>query len=180
MTSQSNNPPGEEVLSVQGTGDGRGRLGEAMRQRRLELGLSVRAAAQLAELNRATWSSAERGTRTLRQHNQAGVEYALGWAPGHAAVLLSGTAQPDPATASPSEAGAETSTTIETSAVRPGPGLPGQHAATFRFDLQAEIERVSRFDLPADVRLRLIHEILDVYDQASGQSQRRHHQRTRI
>ncbi|MBN1174217.1 MAG: helix-turn-helix transcriptional regulator [Micromonosporaceae bacterium] len=134
-----------------------------MRQRRLELGLSVRAAAHMAELNRATWSSAERGARALRQHNQANIERALGWTPGQAARILSGAPE-----AAATRAGRPTSGASTVS--RPGTGPSPSGAGTPAFDLRVEIERVSRFNLPADVRLQLIHRILDVYDQATVQA----------
>lgn len=65
-------------------------LGLAMQARRHSLGLSMMKAANLAGLNRATWTTAERATRALRQYNYSAVERALGWSPGSVEQILSG------------------------------------------------------------------------------------------
>lgn len=70
------------------------RLGGYIRQRRTELGLSVRKAAQAAGIDRDTWSTAESGSRAIHAHNVTAVERVLGWSPGSAARILSG-GEPD-------------------------------------------------------------------------------------
>lgn len=72
--------------------DGRqwARLAEAVKDRRLKLGLSTRAAAAAAGINRATWTSTEDEERRLSEHLWSGVERALGWAPGSIETTLGG------------------------------------------------------------------------------------------
>jgi transcriptional regulator with XRE-family HTH domain len=65
-------------------------LGERIAARRKELGLSVRAAAEAAQVDRNTWSSAENGTRRLAEYNYAGVERTLRWEPGSIDAILAG------------------------------------------------------------------------------------------
>lgn len=68
----------------------RERLGEHVRARRRQLGLSVSDAARDAEVNRMTWDALERGTRATRDSNYAGIEHALQWAPGSVERILEG------------------------------------------------------------------------------------------
>jgi hypothetical protein len=83
----------------------RERLANAMANRRRELRLSVRAAAQRAGVDRATWSSAETATRQIAEYNYAGVEAALDWQPGSVdQILAGGTATPRPAGTTPTTA----------------------------------------------------------------------------
>lgn len=70
----------------------RERLARCVQDRRRELRLSVRAAAQLAGIDRATWSSAEAATRRTAEYHYAGIENALQWAPGSIDAILSGGA----------------------------------------------------------------------------------------
>ncbi|MGA4726256.1 helix-turn-helix domain-containing protein [Micromonospora taraxaci] len=70
--------------------DGRARLAEFIKTRRLERGLSTSKAAQAAGIDRATWSTAESGARRTSEHNWAGIERALGWATGSIAAILNG------------------------------------------------------------------------------------------
>ncbi|MEU1240085.1 helix-turn-helix transcriptional regulator [Micromonospora parva] len=70
--------------------DGRRRLAEIIKTRRLERGLSTSRAAQAAGIDRATWSTAESGTRRTSEHNWAGIERALGWTTGSIAAILGG------------------------------------------------------------------------------------------
>lgn len=70
--------------------DGRRRLAEIIKTRRLERGLSTSKAAQAAGIDRATWSTAESGTRRTSEHNWAGIERALGWRTGSIAEILQG------------------------------------------------------------------------------------------
>lgn len=124
------------------------RLGQAVKDRRLELGLSVRAAATIAEINRATWGTLEEGDRRLSRHLWKGVEGALAWAPGSVSRILAG-GDPTP--------------------------LPDDHpevvvpALPPDFDLGAEIERVSRLDIPAKTKLELARRITDLYEQAQAE-----------
>lgn len=75
-------------------GDTQGRLGRHVKQRRLRLRLSVRAAARLANIDRATWASMENGSRRVAAYNHAGVERALEWEPGSIESVLNG-GEPD-------------------------------------------------------------------------------------
>lgn len=68
----------------------RRRLANAMADRRRELRLSVRAAAQRAGIDRATWTAAEAATRRIAEYNYAGVEAALDWEPGSVDQILAG------------------------------------------------------------------------------------------
>jgi transcriptional regulator with XRE-family HTH domain len=68
----------------------RERLADRVRKRRLELGLSVRAAAKAAGVDRATWGSLEDSTRATRTQYFAGIERALEWAAGSCEVILDG------------------------------------------------------------------------------------------
>lgn len=84
-------------------GQQRSRLAELMQARRRELRLSARAAAQLAGIDRNTWSSAEAASRRTAEYHYAGIERALQWAPGSVDAILAGgdptelDAQPLPA-----------------------------------------------------------------------------------
>ncbi|MET0492889.1 MAG: hypothetical protein ABW000_07125 [Actinoplanes sp.] len=69
-------------------------LSRVVRDRRLEMGLSVNAAAKHAGINRLTWTAIEDGSRRTQEHNYAGVERALQWAAGSIQQLLSGEGQP--------------------------------------------------------------------------------------
>jgi transcriptional regulator with XRE-family HTH domain len=84
----------------------RERLGRHVRQRRLQLNLSVRAAAQAAGLDRATWQGLEDGTRTTRDHKLAGIERVLGWVEGSVHTILAG-GLPGLIEHQPEQAGAE-------------------------------------------------------------------------
>lgn len=73
------------------------RLAKAVRERRIELGLSVREASKRAAMSRNTWQALEEGTRATRDHNYAGIEQALEWPPGRVlAILESDAAAPEP------------------------------------------------------------------------------------
>ncbi|MBM0277224.1 helix-turn-helix domain-containing protein [Micromonospora tarensis] len=65
-------------------------LAKAIETRRIELGLSGAAAARAAGIDRATWTSAENGTRRTAEHNYAGIERALQWKPGSIRAVLGG------------------------------------------------------------------------------------------
>ncbi|MEU4590083.1 hypothetical protein [Micromonospora aurantiaca (nom. illeg.)] len=74
----------------------RARLADMIEGRRIELGISVSKAAQAAGIDRATWSSAEKGERATQPHNWAGIERALQWKPGSVRAILDGD-DPTPA-----------------------------------------------------------------------------------
>jgi transcriptional regulator with XRE-family HTH domain len=61
---------------------GRGRLARLVQQQRQSLGLSVRAAARKAGVDRATWAGLEDGSRETQDRQFAGIERALEWAAG--------------------------------------------------------------------------------------------------
>ncbi|MEV0726050.1 helix-turn-helix transcriptional regulator [Micromonospora purpureochromogenes] len=65
-------------------------LAQKVRARRVELGLSVRAAAQAAEMDRNTWSYLEDGSRKTAEFKYAGIERALRWEPGSVSAILEG------------------------------------------------------------------------------------------
>lgn len=128
--------------------EGWARLGRVVADRRLELGLSVRAAAARAGINRATWGTLEDGDRRLSKHLWTAVEEALFWEPGSIDRIIAG-GDPTPRRNPHPE-------TIE-------PALPPG------FDLRAEIDRISRLNIPARTRLELVKQITDLYEQAQAE-----------
>lgn len=68
----------------------RRRLGELVKKRRIELSLSVRAAAKVAGIDRATWTGLEEGTKVTQDRHYAGIERALRWPTGYIASVASG------------------------------------------------------------------------------------------
>ncbi|MGK5681627.1 hypothetical protein [Actinoplanes sp. URMC 104] len=99
--------------------DQRRRLAAAVRARRLELGISVRAAATQTAIARDTWIGLEEATRRTAKTAYATIERTLQWAPGSIyAILDGGDAQPLSPTAS---ATGESSTALATS---PAPEPP--------------------------------------------------------
>ncbi len=80
-------------------------LAKRVRARRVELSLSVRAAAAAAEMDRNTWSYLEDGSRRTSEFKFAGIERALRWESGSVAAILEGRdptpAQPENNTAAP-------------------------------------------------------------------------------
>lgn len=67
---------------------GRRRLAWLVKQQRQSLGLSVRAAAGKAGVDRATWSGMEDGSRGTQDRQFAGIERALEWPPGAIDAIL--------------------------------------------------------------------------------------------
>lgn len=65
-------------------------LGEAVRNRRLALGLSASAAAVAAGVARNTWSALEAGTQRMSEHKYVDVERTLRWEAGSIAAILAG------------------------------------------------------------------------------------------
>lgn len=128
--------------------EGWARLGRVVADRRLELGLSVRAAATRAGINRATWGTLEEGDRRLSKHLWTAVEEALSWEPGSIDRIITGgnpTPQRDPHP--------------ETIKVT----LPDD------FDLVAELERIKRLNVSARTRWELARQITDLYEQAQAE-----------
>lgn len=70
--------------------DRRGRLGQRVRERRMELGLSSPVAADRAGINRDTWRNLEAGTRAIRDYNHRPIERALNWQAGSIDAILAG------------------------------------------------------------------------------------------
>lgn len=63
-------------------------LGRLVRSQRQRLALSVRAAAEAAGIDRATWTSLEAGTRHLRDRSHSAIEDVLQWPFGSIAAYL--------------------------------------------------------------------------------------------
>jgi transcriptional regulator with XRE-family HTH domain len=81
------------------TDAGRARLAAQVQARRRQRGLSLRAAAAAAGIDRDTWSSLEEGRRETQDSKFAGIERALGWPTGEIARILDdhqATAADDP------------------------------------------------------------------------------------
>lgn len=118
------------------------RLAEAVKNRRLKLGLSARSAAMAAGINRATWGSMEDNTRRISEHLWSGVERALSWAPGSVQTVLAGG---------------------EPLVIQREPGtrrLPAD------FDLLDEYERIRGLTaIPCETKLDLIGQIIAMYEQ---------------
>jgi hypothetical protein len=70
--------------------DNRHKLAKQVRDRRLQLGMSVRSAADGARVARGTWTSLEEGIRRTADNNYAGIEAVLQWEPGSIAAILAG------------------------------------------------------------------------------------------
>lgn len=70
--------------------EARARLGRLAKDRRLELRISVRAAATRAHVARDTWTGLEEATRRTAETNYAGIEQTLRWTPGSVARVLAG------------------------------------------------------------------------------------------
>lgn len=127
----------------------RERLASEIRSRRIDLGLSVQKAAQLAGgIARNTWSGIETGRNRTQERHHAGIERALGWAPGSIAAIL--------------DCGEPTVV-----------GAAGQSAPEMLdADLAAEVERIGRLPLETASKLRIIRALIDAYvedqDHAAG------------
>lgn len=119
--------------------DERIRLGSLIRERRRWLGLTMASAAAAAGIDRNTWSTAESGSRRIVDNNYAGIERAIGWAPGSIAAVLAG-GEPTPA---------------------------GQPLATGPADLDerlaAEVERITALPMGMEHKLRMIQALVDAY-----------------
>lgn len=65
-------------------------LGKLVSQGRQELGLSIRAAARDAGVDRATWTALEEGSRVTQDRHYAGIERALEWPVGTIRAIVAG------------------------------------------------------------------------------------------
>ncbi|MFG2056645.1 helix-turn-helix domain-containing protein [Micromonospora sp. NPDC048930] len=70
--------------------DQRERLGQLISAYRKRRGLSIRAAADAAGIDRDTWTSAEKGTKRTAEYIYGPIERVLGWAPGSVDQILGG------------------------------------------------------------------------------------------
>ncbi len=70
--------------------DHRERLGQLIAAYRKRRGLSVRAAADGAGIDRMTWTAAEKGTKRTAEYIYGPIERVLGWAPGSVDQILTG------------------------------------------------------------------------------------------
>lgn len=118
------------------------RLAEAVRERRLKVGLSTRGAATAAGINRATWAAVEEEKTRLSEHLWVAIERALSWSPGSIRSILAGGR---PTVADPT------------------PTLPDG------FDLQAELERINRLDEPGSRKLAAARALIEMYEQAQAE-----------
>lgn len=66
------------------------RLARAVKRERTQLGLSVRAAAREAGVDRGTWAAVEDGSRLPQEHKAALMEPVVGMGPGSFDSLLAG------------------------------------------------------------------------------------------
>lgn len=116
--------------------------GEAVRQRRLALGLSARAAAAEAGMARNTWTALEAGTQRMLIHRYVDVERVLRWAPGSVEAVLRGE---DP---------------VEL----PVATTPEEPTA-----LDAEIARIIGLNLPAETRLTMLRALIEIHAQVAAE-----------
>lgn len=127
--------------------DHRQRLARLVQERRREIGLSVRAAAQASGVARNTWIGVEDAARKTADSNYAGVERALQWEPGSVdAILAGGEPRPKPLVA-PS---------LADTAATAGPGE------------QAMI-RIMRSNLPEQQKRAIVRMVLDESEQIERQ-----------
>lgn len=70
--------------------DHRERLAQLIAAYRKRRGLSVRAAAGAAGIDRMTWTAAEKGTKRTAEYLYGPIERVLGWAPGSVDEILAG------------------------------------------------------------------------------------------
>jgi DNA-binding XRE family transcriptional regulator len=66
------------------------RLAQLVKQGRLAVGLSVRAAAKAAGVDRATWTAIEEGTRQTQDRFYVAIERTLRWPPNTMGQIVSG------------------------------------------------------------------------------------------
>lgn len=85
------------------------RLGRLVRLRRQQLTWSVRAAANAAGIDRATWTSLEAGTRNVQDRFHRAIEDTLQWPAGSIAAYLKDGATPGASTVNDSPPASECS-----------------------------------------------------------------------
>lgn len=124
-------------------------LARFVQARRLELGLSVRAAADGAGINRATWATIEEGSSRLQKHRWARIERALSWTPGSIQAVIDG-GQPTPLKV---ERGSRT-------------------------DLEEELDRIQALDVPASTKRKLISAIVALFEEEQAEQGERRRSRT--
>lgn len=78
------------------TTENRERLARYVHRRRVELGLSVNQAAQIAGVSKGTWQGLEKARRETGEHKYAGIERALKWKPGSILAVLKEGGVPQP------------------------------------------------------------------------------------
>lgn len=119
-------------------------LQAAIRERRIELGMSISAAARIAGVSRATWTGAERGERATEAYNFGAIERALRWPAGTIERLLAGGTLPE--------------LNVRVPIVYAPPGQ-GQRT------LLEEIQRIEGLRLPAETRLELFSALLRLWSE---------------
>jgi transcriptional regulator with XRE-family HTH domain len=110
------------------------RLAQLVRERRTQLGLSVRAAADRSGIARGTWIALEEGTRRTADRNYAAIERTLRWATGSAQQVADG-GEPTPL--------AETAE-------------PADYTAPGTTERDEALLKVLRSDLPEDKKEQII------------------------
>lgn len=128
------------------TEDDRVRLGQFIAGRRNELGLSVAAASAKAQVDRATWASAEGGLRTIAPRKRRAFEDTLRWAPGSIDTIMSGG---DPRLVAPPKQ----------SIVRPSDDP----------DIREEIERISGMRVSLASKRAMLRALIDFYSEPEPQ-----------
>jgi hypothetical protein len=131
----------------------RTRLAELVKNRRLELRTSVRAAATTAGIARDTWTGLEEATRRTAETNYAGIEHALQWAPGSVAAILDG-GEPAITNTSPARPATVTATTNIPKPTTAGPA--------FRDTLTQVMQRP---DVPEAVKRRIVALLISEQEQ---------------
>src|SRR5688572_10056200 len=82
---------GQDRAGMMSDVDGdRERLGELVKEHRVEAGLSVSAAAKAAGIHRTTWDALEKGDRETESYNYGPVERVLRWRAGSIESVLRG------------------------------------------------------------------------------------------
>jgi transcriptional regulator with XRE-family HTH domain len=137
----------------------RRRLGDHVRDRRVELGLHINDAADAAGLNPKTWTALERGSRATRDSNYRDIERVLRWRHGSVVRALEGQA-PIPVESAPPQ--------LQPPAT-PTPELPDDLP---EWDLRAQVAWVKRQPWPATDKLAMIQYLFELDQQAGGTASR--------
>lgn len=131
------------------------RLAHAIRERRIELHLSARRAAQIAGVARNTWIAVEDGRHPAATTTLAKVEAALRWCPGGADVALVGG---EPAVLPP---GAPSASVIFVD-------NPDDAAAT----ILAAMQTVQASSASTEAKAKAIFELMDLHRQVRDRAER--------